>query len=176
MSENGKIIYQEKFLKRSGLFLLLYLVVLFLLLYFSLLNILFVSFITITLFVLILLPSNRIWSFSVHDDKIELLNTLTSTPKEALRLDQIKQVRFESGFLDWIFNHYSFIFIYPQDDVPLKCMKKDRIVLAITGFQRKARILKLLQFFQSKGIEMVIKTDSKKIKDGMVLRNWDRAL
>ena len=173
MSENGKIIYQERFLKRSGLFLILYLVVLSLLLYFSLLNILIGSIIIITLFVIMVVPSNRIWSFSVYDDKIELLKTFTSTPREALRLDQIKQVRFESGFFDWIFNHHSYIFIYPQDDVSLDSQKKDRIALVVTGFNRKARILKLLKFFKSKGLVVVIKTSSKKIKLETGLNNWN---
>lgn len=174
MSANDKIFYQEKFLKQSGLLLLLYLAVLFLLVYFCVLDILFVGFITIILFVLIVVPSNRVWSFSVHEDKIELLNTFTSHSNGVIGLDQIRQVRFESSFFDGSIL-YSYIFIYPQGDMPLDSYKKERIALTITGFNRKARILKLLQFFQSKGLDVVIKTDSKMIKEGTGLRDWDRS-
>ncbi len=130
---------------------------------------------TIFLIASIVSTTRRNHTFLVYDDRIELRKPLSGRLIETIPLNQIDQVRYEDEFSESYFLFMSdYILIYPQKGAGIKNLKKGRLSLALTGFNQKTRVLKLLTFFQSKDVEVVIKTSSRKIRNATGLENWDK--
>ena len=131
-------------------------------------------FVSVT-FLVFVVASRRNSTYFIYNDRIELVNFLSKKSNETIRFDQIDQIRYEDSFDDSFGVFWSnFIIIYPKKGVIWKNQKKGRIALTVTGLKRQSTILKLLNFFQSKNLEVVIKTNSKKIKSKTGLQNWDQ--
>lgn len=131
---------------------------------------------TVFFIIAFIAASLRNSTYFIYEDRIELFNSFTNKLSTVIKFDQIDQVRYEDGFTDSYGYFWSdFIIIYPKKDVVLKNLRKNRIMLTVTGFNRKSKILKLLKFFQSKNFEVKLKTDSKKILEETGVKNWDQA-
>lgn len=172
MKGKDQIIYQERFLKWESLIPLLG---------FGFLLIVYWmnpeenswAIVYLALFLILTLAGNRRKkpAFTVYDDRIDLLKPFSNKLASSIRIDQIDQVRFEDEFSNSFWADYIIIYLKPKGEE--ERMKQEQFSLEIAGFNRKARVLKLLQFFQSKNLEVVMKTKSEKIKEETGLRNWD---
>ena len=132
------------------------------------------TFVALTILVFVV-ASRRNSTYFIYSNRIELVNFLTKKTNETISFDQIDQIRYEDSFDDSFGVFWSnFIIIYPKKGVIWKNQKQGRIALTVTGLNRQSTILKLLKFFQSKNLEVVIKTNSKKIKRETGLQNWDQ--
>jgi hypothetical protein len=172
VNNNNSLIYQERFLKWESLIPLLALVFLFLIYWINPEENNW-AVVYLFLFLILTLAGNRRKkpAFTVYDDRIDLLKPFSNKLASSIRIDQIDQVRFEDEFSNSFWADYIIIYLKPKGEE--ERMKQDQFSLEVTGFNRKASVLKLLQFFQSKNLEVVIKTKSKKIKEETGLENWD---
>lgn len=174
MTSSGKLIHREKFFRINNLIPLFFLAagwIIFLIIGKDTGPLIFWS---VFLIIAIIVSSRRNSTYVIYEDRIELFNSFTNELSAVVMLDQINQVRYEDGFNEMFF-WSDFIIVYPQKSEQTKNLRNNRISLSVTGYKRRAIILDLLKFFQSKNLEVVVKTTSKKILRETGLTNWDQA-
>ena len=176
MDSKNRLIHHEKFFRLNNLIPLLLLVIAWVIVFFigseNLLSILVFTGIMLIIF---MVTSRRNSTYFIYEDRIEFFNSFSNRLDQIINLEQIDQIRYEDEFTNSNGYFWSdFMIIYPKKGVAIKNLKKNRIHLTVTGLNRKSNILKILKFFQSKNLEVVIKTESKKIKRETGLENWDK--
>ena len=128
---------------------------------------------TAIMLVVTVITSFRGANFLVFDDRIELRRPFSRKPRGVIWLSRVAQVRYEDEFSGpGLLSDY--LLLYPAQNADKAHFSNDRLALTVSGIHRKANTLKLLKFFQTKGIEVVVKTHSKKILSETGLKSWDR--
>lgn len=176
MNSNNRLIHHEKFFRINNQIPLFLLITAWVIVFFigpkSLLSILIFTGIMLIIFAV---TSRRNSTYFIYEDRIEFFNSFSNKLNQIINLEQIGQIRYEDEFTDSNGYFWSdFMLIYPKKGIAIENLKNNRIPLTVTGLNRKSNILKLLKFFQSKNLEVVIKTESKKIKRETGLENWDK--
>jgi hypothetical protein len=104
--------------------------------------------------------------YEIHKEGIVVKKDFNPRVKYEIRYDEIDQVRYEdqSG---------GYYIVYLKNDVTRLNIKKGYLKFKIGGLKRKKKIIKVLKYFKSHGIDVKLKTRSKKIQKETGLFNWD---
>jgi hypothetical protein len=177
MDSKTKIIHHEKFFRLNNLIPTFLLIIAWGIFFLSnKIDVLSIIVYTVIMVIVFVASSRRNSTYIVYENRIELFNFFSGKLVEEIKYEQIDQIRYEDEFNDSYGVFLSnFMIIYPKKGVDLKSQKNGRLALTLTGLNRQPKIIKLLKFFQSKELEVVIKTDSKKIHKETGLKNWNQA-
>ena len=173
MNKKSKLIHQESILKIDNLIPILLLLIVWVFFFKTLKDDLWIIIYTAFMVIACVFLIRRRSTFSVYDDRIELFKSFSKKLISEIKFSQIDQVRYEDGFsgsYGYFWSKYLIIYLKRETSIS---QKKDQLTLGISGFNRIKNISKLLKFFKSKNLEVMVKTKSKRILRETGLKNWD---
>ena len=104
-------------------------------------------------------------NYLVFADRIEIYHATNNKLKRSLKNEEIDQVRYEDSF------GYYFI-VYPKDEVIRNRKTKSKYMMSLPVLKRNQSLITILRHFKDAGIDVKIKTKSKKILGETGLKNW----
>ena len=106
-------------------------------------------------------------SYIVFADRIEIYHATNNKLKQSLKNEEIDQVRYEDSF------GYYFI-VYPKNEVIRNRKTKKQYLMSLPVLKTNQSLIVILKHFKDEGIDVKIKTRSKKILIETGLENWDK--
>lgn len=110
---------------------------------------------------------NQNGNYAILADRIEIYHATNNKLKQSLKNDEIDQVRYEDSF------GYYFI-VYPKEEVIRNRKTKKQYLMSLPVLKTNQSLITILKHFKDAGIDVKIRTRSKKVLTETGLENWDK--